>query len=443
VNTQNAPPYVIQASPRRVEVWTCSAVPFEKSSTRPWKPDLVRELKMATSALEGTDAISGIYATTSEGLSDTENALFTNPSSAAFPANTGAIRWERDPKAPPAPPAPIANRAAEMHYYRYERRSELHVWEPSTRLATWSRIPRQLSGDTARPMWLAIRQALVDGAVLVETWDVPDGTPFGIRLTVHAPPGGPRSAVAASEPLVDGALSGLQAGEPHQHAAMIAYALGAKLGVDSDQLLELVRERVAVLPGSPFRLRHGGVQLSPCDHLCVVGEVSLVTDPTITTVETSGQVFLVEPKEAGRSQPVGASLLGFLGARIANDIELSEVANEWTGSLPPDHVVGSPDVIRTSRSDGSYVEAYAVPGPEIGELLAEYGTSRLLAEATAKKAIIELHSETEAGTCATCCTFALDGTMIPVRFPCRTLLALALPYVRMHDFEGMRRIYGW
>ena len=443
MNAQNAPPYVIQASPARVEVWTCSAIPFEKSSTRPWKADLVRELKVATSALDGNDAVSGIYATTSEGLSDTENALFTNPSSAAFPANTEAIRWERDPRVPPAPPTPLANHSAELHYYRYERRSELQVWEPSARLASWNRIPRRLSGDTARPMWLASRQALVDGDILVETWDVPDGTPFGIRLTVHAPPGGPRSAVAASEPLVDGALSALQAGEPNIGAAMIANALGAKLAVDPDQLLELVRERVAVLPGSPFRLRHGGVQLSPCDHLCVVGEVIVVSDPTITTVQTSGEVFLVEPKDAGRGQSSGAGLLGFLDTRIANDIELSEVANEWTESLPPDHIVGSPDVIRTSRSDGSFVEAYPVPGPEIGELLAEYGTSRLLAEATAKKAIIELHSETEAGTCATCCTVELDGTMTPVRFPCRTLLALALPYARMHDIEEMRRIYRW
>lgn len=443
MSAQDAPPFVLRASASRVEVWTCLAIPFESSTTRPWKADLVRELNVATSALEGTGAISGVYATTSRGLGDTENALFTNPSSAAFPSSTSAIRWERDPKPPPPPPMPIANQAGELHYYRYERGSELQVWEPGTRLATWSRIPRLLSGDTARPMWLAMRQALVDGHVLVETWDVPDGTPFGIRLTVHAPAGGPRSAVAASEPLVDGALSALQAGEPDSHAAMIADILGPKLGVDSGQLLKLVRERVAVLPGSPFRLRSGGVQLSPCDHLCVVGEVSVVSDPTISTVETSGQVFLVEPKDTDPTKTSGTGLLGFLDTRIANDIELSEVANQWTDSLPPDHVIGSPEVIRTSRSDGSFVEAYAVPGPEIGELLAEYGTSRLLAEATAKKAIIELHSETEAGTCATCCSCGPDGMMTPVRFPCRTLLALALPYVRMHDIEAMRRIYGW
>lgn len=81
--------------------------------------------------------------------------------------------------------------------------------------------------------------------------------------------------------------------------------------------------------------------------------------------------------------------------------------------------------------------------PEIGELLAEYGTSRLLTEALAKKAIIELHSETEVGTCARCCRVEADGTATPVRYPCRTLQALALPYTGMHDIEVMRHIYGW
>lgn len=100
-------------------------------------------------------------------------------------------------------------------------------------------------------------------------------------------------------------------------------------------------------------------------------------------------------------------------------------------------------MIRTTRSDGSYLAAYEVPGPEIGMLDQVLGPARLLAEVSAKKAIVELLSETEEGHCATCATASSDGQLAPVRFPCRTLLALELPYARMHDLEEMRQLYGW
>ena len=76
-------------------------------------------------------------------------------------------------------------------------------------------------------------------------------------------------------------------------------------------------------------------------------------------------------------------------------------------------------------------------------LHAELDTARFLAEVTAKKAIIELHSETEEGNCASCGRPGHQSQQTPVRFPCQTLLALALPYARMHDIEEMRQLHGW
>jgi hypothetical protein len=102
-------PYVVQATPARVELWTCSRIPFEAGVNQPWKKRLVRELKAATTGLERNgQTLSGTYAATQQVVCDTENTLFTNPGTAAFPASTGAIRWERDPKNPPSSPQPVA-----------------------------------------------------------------------------------------------------------------------------------------------------------------------------------------------------------------------------------------------------------------------------------------------------------------------------------------------
>lgn len=44
-------PYVLRATPARVELWTCSRIPFEAGVTRPWKKELVGELKSAAARL--------------------------------------------------------------------------------------------------------------------------------------------------------------------------------------------------------------------------------------------------------------------------------------------------------------------------------------------------------------------------------------------------------
>ena len=302
------------------------------------------------------ESLAGTYATTRSMLCDTENTLFTNPGAAAFPTDTGAIRWELDPSDPPTPPEPVADGGDGLHYYRYERTQALHVWERDLPLARWSRVQRRLADDgAARPMWLALRQALVRGEVSIREWNIPQGTRFGLRIEIHAPSTGPRprSAVAASEPLVDGALSALHAGAPLPEAVMVAELLAPKLGIPPERLLELVEDRVALFRGSPFVVGNGYLQFSPCDELCVAGEVQIITDPTIAVVETSGELFTVSLQEAADSgQAVGDGLLGYLDTHLARDIALAEAANEWTASLPADHVVDAEHVIRTARSDG-------------------------------------------------------------------------------------------
>lgn len=83
------PPFVIRGSPTCVEVWTCARIPFERSSTRPWKADLIPLLRTATSGLKGTGALSGTYATAQLGASDAENSLFTQSRTVRIPSGNG------------------------------------------------------------------------------------------------------------------------------------------------------------------------------------------------------------------------------------------------------------------------------------------------------------------------------------------------------------------
>src|SRR5438132_257653 len=122
------------------------------------------------------------------------------------------FRWERGLDVPP--PQPLAA-AGGVHYYRYSPGAGFRVWQCHTTLARWSGVPRLLAHDgSARPMWLSLREALLNGTVEVLQPPLEEMTRFGLRVEVRAPARGPRSAPAVSEALVDGVLCALHAGAP-------------------------------------------------------------------------------------------------------------------------------------------------------------------------------------------------------------------------------------
>jgi hypothetical protein len=146
-------------------------------------------------------------------------------------------------------------------------------------------------------MWLALRAALVSGAVEVPHPPVNETTRFGLRIEVRAPARGPRCAPAVSEALVDGALCALHAGAARNDVAAVAAALATKLpGADPSRRVELITRRPVVLPGSPFTLMRAGVQLSPCDERCDAGEVTITRDASLAVIETSGELFTLRRK---------------------------------------------------------------------------------------------------------------------------------------------------
>jgi hypothetical protein len=295
------PPYVMRADHDCVEVWTCYQIQFGGMRRFAWQDTLVREMKtaLAGQVLADGEALTGTYSSSDTARCDVENRLFTNPG-AIFPVATTAIRWERGGAPPPAPEQ-LASVDGHVHHYRYEPTRAWRRWLPATPLARWTRVPRPLAHDgSARPMWLALREALLRGAVDVLHPPVEAGTRFGVRIDVHAPARGPRSAPAISEALIDGALCALHAGAPDAVAGPIATALAGKLpGTDPDVLGRLVQETYAVFDGSPFNISAAGVQLSPCDEYCDAGEVTITRDPSSAVVSTSGELFTLRPAADG------------------------------------------------------------------------------------------------------------------------------------------------
>lgn len=291
--SESAPPYLFEVAPRRVEVWAGYQIQFDGMRRFAWQNELVRQLKaaLALMSLGDGEGLSGFYACTVPTRCDAENRLFTNPGAATFPAATTAIRWERATEVPP-PPSAITPLDA-LHYYRYAPTTSFELWQPATVLVRWRDVRRNLPHDgSARPTWLALRQALVAGTVDILGAPLPMGRPFGIRLEVRAPARGPRSAPAISEALVDGVLCALHEGVATTEAGPVAQALHARLGTTPlDHLTTLVAQRAAILPGSPFKISPTGVQLSPLDEYCDAGEVTIRRDSTVTVPHLNGELF--------------------------------------------------------------------------------------------------------------------------------------------------------
>jgi hypothetical protein len=293
-------PYVVLATPSCVEIWSGYQIQFDGMRRFAWQNVLVGELKVALAAisLEAGEGLSGIYSCTNAARCDVENRLFTNPGAAIFPAGTTAIRWERGTHVPLAP-GPL-DQISGLHYYRYSPSNTFRLWQVDTVMARWEGIPRCLPDDgSARPTWLALREALVTGKVGIIGRPLLAGAPFGLRIEVRAPARGPRSAPALSEALVDGVLCALHDGAATLDAPVIARALSTKLGRSAEHLLNLVMERSALLPGSPFKLTTAGIQLSPLDEFCDAGEVVIRRDPTVAKPHLSGELFTVRPVAKG------------------------------------------------------------------------------------------------------------------------------------------------
>jgi hypothetical protein len=218
-------PYYVRnptSESRCVEVWSGYQLQFgDQRGRRPWQEDLAGEMKAALRALAlaRDETLAGAYAITDPRDCDVENRLVTNPGTKVT-GQPQAISFERSPLPPPPSPFPVWLIDGQLRYYRYRPAGSWQWWEPDELLASWTRVPRRLADDgSARPTWLAMRMAAAQGRVTVPATTHAVTTVFGVRLTLHATPAGPRSAAAACEPLIDGVISAFHGGDPRPQIA--------------------------------------------------------------------------------------------------------------------------------------------------------------------------------------------------------------------------------
>jgi hypothetical protein len=280
-----------------VEAWSGYPLQFAGQRRFNWQDQMAAELRAALVRLTvaARDVLAGDYLSTDSAPCDAENRLFTNPGTSSFPSGVTSIRFERGVGPPPAPPEPVARVDGQIYYCRYRVGGTWQWWEPDALLARWDRVTRHLADDgSARPAWLAMKQAAE--ARQIETFGgaLDNDAPFGIRITVHATPQGPRQATAISEPLIDGTIAAFHAGASAPTATAAAAALAPRMpGTEaaSIQALATMSSPGPIFPGSPFLVKGSYVQISPCDERCNAGQVTIQPDAHGPSPQISGELF--------------------------------------------------------------------------------------------------------------------------------------------------------
>jgi hypothetical protein len=281
--TETTPPFRVTLTPDPepvIRVWSSYQIQFQASAARPWRRQLLDELRDALARLDLSAGrlIAGVYMTTGPMSWDPENQLFLNPDP-AVPAVTG-VRFERCPRPPPTPPQPI-EASAHLHYYEYRAAAPARTRSPQWRcyravdvLATWHRVPQPLPfGDSARPWWIAMRRAAAAGHVeLPASTGLSAAGNFGVRLTIHGA-ALPRSLRGSREHVIDGVLAAF-------HAATADPGSVRALAVRAGPALaeEVTRYARTDGPGPLFpttAITTAGY-LSPDDTRCWAGEVTLL-----------------------------------------------------------------------------------------------------------------------------------------------------------------------
>jgi hypothetical protein len=289
-------PFAIRPADAMLEVWTGYHIQYDREERYEWQKDLKRELK---EVLEGWAILPhttffGYYDTTDPTISDTENSLFTNLQK-SMPTGITGLRFEHGNASPPSPPVPIDLIGGHLHYYRYALDGQSSRWKADQTLARWSRVPRRLPLDgSARPAWYAMRDANLQGSIsLIETVLDPLAQ-FGIRLIVHASRFGPRSAVACTEELIDGTIAAF-------HNDRYSDQLFSELAPRFARVAPNELRRALDNPPGPLfmtpaiRTTPSGIQISPDDERCRLGELRIRQDSTGPWSELSGELFSIRP----------------------------------------------------------------------------------------------------------------------------------------------------
>jgi hypothetical protein len=287
-------PYAIRAADTTVEVWSGYRVQYKDQERHTWQKVLKAELKQVFRNLAIPTGVpfAAYYDTTNPTISDTENSLFTNMHE-SMPTTITWLSFEHGTATPPAPLVPIDLIGGHLHYYRYRVGGRWTTWEPDQTLARWDRIPRRLAqDDSARPAWYALRDANADGLISLSKHNLDPSANFGLRLTVHATKRGPRNAISYSEQLFDGTIAAFH---NDRYSETLWSAIAPRFpSVAPEELRRALDHPVGPLITTPaIHTTGSGIQISPADDRCRLGELAIRADSTSPWPELSGELFTV------------------------------------------------------------------------------------------------------------------------------------------------------
>jgi hypothetical protein len=294
--------YVIQRpadSDPALRLWTVQRLQFHTSQP-PWQKQLVNRFVDEMRALLKMDpeVLRGVFISDDRALVDAENVLFYNLHARSFVGAPECLRFERVRLSPPPAPGILESAGRYHHVYEAVRLADgFSSWQMTADdLVRWVDVPCPgIGGERAGwSMWRGMSRA--SGSHDLGAPHAHSGEDFGLIATLRVPAGVRCTAVSAVKAVVDGAIASFQRFPAEsERAREVASLLAPALGEAEQEVLGwLTEDRARLFLEPPFN-RRGRVALNPCDDRCVVGELTVIADPSIATPLMSGRIAAVVP----------------------------------------------------------------------------------------------------------------------------------------------------
>ena len=299
----------VDATTRRVELWTVERLPFETDQEPHEKQMVADHVGPAIRGIEFApgEALIGLFVSDDMRWTqpDAENVVYYNFGSAPFSGIPTRARFERSYASAPDCPAALSTTP---RYY--------HCWEPAPAGAgfrNWRRVggscvawrnvecTRVTGLEGGQHVWVAMRRQ--PDRVRDSGWRDEGQRSFAVLAKLRVPVDEVPSPADAVKALVDGAIASFQRFDDDQPVRVeeISGQLSDKLRYKGVPLLRaceardlLTHRRVPVVfAGPPFTMK-GYARLDPCDDRCVAGDIEVTHDASVDAPIFDGELFPVE-----------------------------------------------------------------------------------------------------------------------------------------------------
>ena len=276
-------PYVLQAAPDVIELWSTVRLPCEP---RDWVLDMRNDLRRALrdSAAKSGGNLHAVYSAADDGaFVDTENVLLYNVGSAALrPLMARSVTFERGYEMPPPPSGSGLTEGATLHYQRYrEARDDAYeFWKPGKQVAAFTGVPVDSVTGKPAPVWKAIRDFAAPPA---ETATAPTRFLLKVHVTDTRKDRPANSLADIVKPTLDGIISAYHSHEGSDGVVEAQRLEVAGLGSAETLRDQLHDRRWAALGGRRLLSSFGptGVQWNPADDFCVAAHITLSTGRSV------------------------------------------------------------------------------------------------------------------------------------------------------------------